>query len=303
MSRRTPTTSLSTRGVRVVAITGGARGIGLATARAFAREGLAVAIGDLDPELAGAAAAEVAAQTGATVQAYVLDVSDAASMREFVDAVERDLGPIDVFDNNAGIMPVGAFLDETEASTRKQLDVNVMGVLNGVRVILPRFIERERGHLVNVASMAGRTGLAGTATYCGTKHFVIGFSESIRAELAAGGHPVHVSCVMPAVVRTELTDGLGAPRGVAPVGPEQVAEAIVDAVRRPRFDVPVPRLAGTLVDIATLLPRRAKDGMAKITGADHLMLEVNGAQRSGYELRAVGDAKTAALPPAATGSE
>ena len=300
MSRlRKPTQTLAQRQMRVVAITGGARGIGLATARAFAREGAAVALGDLDRDLAEAAAAEIAGGTGATVRAYALDVTDPSSMLAFVDDAERDLGPISVFDNNAGIMPVGAFLDETPESTRRQIDVNVMGVVNGVRTILPRFVAREHGHLINVASMAGRTGLAGTATYCGTKHFVIGFSEAVRAELHAERSPVHVSCVMPAVVRTELTDGLGAPRGVAPVTPEQVAEAILDAVRRPRFDVPVPKVAGALVDLATLLPRRAKDGMARITGADHLMLDADPTQRRGYELRA----GAGALPPAATKTE
>lgn len=298
MSRRAA--SLAQRHVKVVAITGGARGIGLATARAFAREGATVAIGDLDPATTQAAAEAIAAQTGTTARGYALDVADPASMEAFVGAVEADLGAIDVFDNNAGIMPVGAFLDEAAATTQKQIDVNIHGVLNGVRTILPRFIERRRGHLVNVASMAGRTGLAGTATYCGTKHFVIGFSESIRAELKAAGHPIHVSCVMPSVVRTELADGLRSPRGVSAVGPDDVAEAIVDAVRRPRFDVPVPRVAGTILDVATLLPRGAKDGIARLTGADHLMLEADLDQRRRYELRASQtDAKQ--LPPTAAG--
>lgn len=296
MSRRAA--SLAQRHVRVIAITGGARGIGLATARAFAREGAAVAIGDLDAATTADAAERVAAETGAAVRGYTLDVSDATSMEAFVRAAESDLGPIDVFDNNAGIMPVGAFLDEAPSMTQKQIDVNIHGVLNGARTILPRFIDRRRGHLVNVASMAGRTGLAGTVTYCGTKHFVIGFSESIRAELNAGGHPVHVSCVMPSVVRTELADGLRAPRGVSAVAPDDVAAAIVDAVRRPRFDVPVPRIAGTIVDLATLLPRGAKDGIARLTGADHLMLEADTDQRQRYELRAAQtDAK--GLPPTA----
>lgn len=277
---------------RTAAITGGARGIGKETARAFLREGMRVAIGDLDLELAQATADELrAAVPGrggaeAQIRAYALDVVDRESVHGFVEAVERDLGPIDVFDSNAGIMPLGTFLEESDASTRRQIDINVMGVVNGAKEVLPRFVERGHGHLVNVASMAGKAGFAGAATYCGTKHFVVGLSESIRGELAHAGVPVDVTCVMPAIVQTELAAGTKDTRGVRKVAPGDVAAAIVEALRHPRFDVFVPRSAGVANTVIGVLPRRGREGVAKALGADRALMDADRSLRAGYELRA-----------------
>ncbi|WP_320673282.1 SDR family oxidoreductase [Patulibacter defluvii] len=270
---------------QVAAITGGARGIGKETARALVREGVKVAIGDLDVELARRTAEELGAG-GTAVRAYPLDVTDRDSVRAFIDAAEADLGPIDIFDNNAGIMPVGTFLDEDDDSTRRQIDINVYGVINGVKEILPRFVERRRGHLINVASMAGKGGFPGVATYCGTKHFVVGFSEAIRGELQYLESPVDVSCVMPAIVQTELATGLKATRGVKPTTPEDVAEAIVDALKHPRFDVIVPRSAAVANAVLQVMPRRGREGVAKLLKADRALIEADHGARQGYELRA-----------------
>ncbi|MCK9248540.1 MAG: SDR family oxidoreductase [Solirubrobacteraceae bacterium] len=287
---------------KVAAITGGARGIGKETARAMVAEGMKVAIGDLDLELAERTAAELAAG-GTTVRAYPLDVTDRASVDAFVDAVERDLGPIDVFDNNAGIMPIGTFLEETDESTRRQIDINVHGVVNGAKAILPRFVERGRGHLVNVASMAGKAGFPGVATYCGTKHFVVGLSESIRGELRYADVPVDVTCVMPAIVQTELAAGVKATRGVKPATAVDVADAIVEALRRPRFDVFVPKSAGVAGQVIGVLPRRGREGFSRLLKADTALIEADTSARSGYELRAAESdpALTAAGGPAALG--
>lgn len=277
---------------RTAAITGGARGIGKETARALLREGMKVAIGDLDLDLAKATADELrAAVPGrggaeAQIRAYPLDVVDRQSVRDFVDAVERDLGPIDVYDSNAGIMPLGTFLQESDASTQRQIDINVMGVINGAKEVLPRFVERRRGHLINVASMAGKAGFAGAATYCGTKHFVVGLSESIRGELAHEGIPVDVTCVMPAIVQTELAVGTKDTRGVKKVTPEDVAAAIVEALKIPRFDVFVPKSAGVANTVIGVLPRRGREGVAKALGADKALMEADQSARAGYELRA-----------------
>jgi Short-chain alcohol dehydrogenase of unknown specificity len=159
---------------RVAAITGGARGIGKATAQALLRQGMKVGIGDLDLAAAKATAAEL----GDGTEAFELDVTRRESVAAFLDGVEEKLGPIDVLVNNAGIMQLGSFLDEDDLTTQRQIDINVNGVLFGVKEVVPRFLSRGSGHLVNIASSAGKSGFPGGATYCGTKHFVVGFSEA-----------------------------------------------------------------------------------------------------------------------------
>jgi len=264
---------------RVVAITGGARGIGRATAEALAREGARVAIGDLDADLARRTAEEI----GPAVSAFALDVTDRASFEAFVEAVEAQLGPVDVLVNNAGIMPLGPFVEEDDLTARRLVDINVHGVLHGMKVVLPRFAARRSGHLVNIASAAGKGPYPGGATYCGTKHFVVGVTETVRGELRGSG--VDVSVVMPVVVDTELATGLGKARGIPLVQPQDVAEAIVETLRRPRFDVYVPRSMGPLTALAAVVPRPVREAALRAIGADRV-LWVDPAKRREYELRA-----------------
>ena len=265
---------------RVALVTGGARGIGRATVAAFVREGMRVAIGDLDVE----AARKTARELGAGTVALPLDVTDRESVEAFVAAAEDALGAVDVLVNNAGIMQLGAFVDEDDTTTQRMLDINVNGVLHGMKAVLPRFAARGRGHLVNVASSAGKAGYAGGATYCGTKHFVVGVSEAVRAELRGSG--VEVSCVMPVVVKTELAAGLPRTRGVKHITPEDVAGEIVSALRVPRFDVYVPRAVGTLTAAFGVLPRGGRELAARAMRADRVLSDVDHEARSAYELRA-----------------
>ena len=264
----------------VAAITGGARGIGRATAQAFVREHIKVAIGDLDL----AAAQQTARELGAGTIALELNVTDRASVAAFLDATEQQLGPVDVLVNNAGIMQLGRFVEEDDATTQRQIDINVNGVLYGMKEILPRFASRGRGHLVNIASSAGKNGFPGGATYCGTKHFVVGVSEAVRAELRDTG--VEVSCVMPGIVNTELATGLVPARGVKNVNPEDVAQAIVEALRSPRFDVYVPKSIGPINAALSLLPRSGREGFARLLRADKVLDAADAGARRDYELRA-----------------
>jgi NADP-dependent 3-hydroxy acid dehydrogenase YdfG len=265
---------------QVAAITGAARGIGRATAEAFLRQGMKVAIGDLDVELARKTAQEI----GAGTIALELNVTERASVAAFVDGVEAQLGPIDVLVNNAGIMQLGRFIAEDDATTQRMIDINVNGVLWGMKEILPRFLARGRGHLVNVASSAGKGGFPGGATYCGTKHFVVGVSEAVRAELR--DTPIEVSCVMPVVVQTELAAGLQQTRGVKHVTPQDVADEIVDALQRPRFDVWVPRSVGPVSQVMSALPRRGREALSRAMKADRVLDQFDEGARRAYELRA-----------------
>lgn len=265
---------------QVAAITGGARGIGKETARHLVRQGMKVAIGDLDAAATEAAAAEL----GPNVRGYALDVTDRASFEAFVDAAESDLGPLDVLVNNAGIMQLGPFLDEPDVVAVRQVDINVHGVLHGMKIALPRFVARDSGHLVNIASSAGKGGFAGGATYCGTKHFVVGVSEAVRGELR--GTPVEISCVMPGVVNTELAAGLKEARGVKNVNPEDVAAAIVECLQVPRFDVFVPKSIGPITQVMGVLPRSGRERITRALKADRVLSSADPAARAAYELRA-----------------
>src|SRR3954469_3954866 len=264
---------------RVVAITGGARGIGRATAEALLRAGARVAIGDIDAELARRTAAEINADS----RAYHLDVTSRPSFATFLDSVEHDLGPLDVLVNNAGIMPVGAFLEESDAAAVRQLDINVHGVLFGMKEALPRMLPRRTGHVVNLASVAGKGGFPHLATYCATKHAVIGATEALRMEHRNSG--VEFSCVMPALVDTELTSGVKAGRGLKKARAEDVADAIVDVLREPRFDVFVPREVVYISKFMALLPRRGAEAVARLLEADKLMVQADMGGRAAYEQR------------------
>ena len=186
---------------KVVVITGGARGIGAATATALVAKGARVAIGDLDEELTKRAAKEL----GGDTLGLRLDVTDHPGYSAFLDQVERELGPIDVLVNNAGIMPLALLDEESDQTTSRQIAINLTAVIHGTREGLVRMKPRRSGHIVNIASVAGKIGAAGGATYCATKHGVVGLCEAVYYELRGTG--VDISCVMPTIVSTELAAG------------------------------------------------------------------------------------------------
>ena len=267
-------------GGKVVAITGGARGIGKATAEALVRKGARVAIGDIDLGLAE----EAAASLGGGAISAALDVTDRESFESFLTQAERELGPIDVLINNAGIMPVTPFDEESEESMRRQVDINLHGVLIGTQLAIRRMKPRRTGHIVNVASSAGKVGVPGIATYVATKHAVVGLSEAVRHELRGSG--VELSVVMPVLVNTALTEGLSEKRGVKEVEPEEVAAEIVDALERRRFDVFVPKSLQATITMGALTPRRLREAIGRLMGIDEVMTDADPSSRRAYEERA-----------------
>ncbi|WP_102144389.1 SDR family NAD(P)-dependent oxidoreductase [Mycobacterium hubeiense] len=273
----------------VVAVTGAARGIGLATAQRFAKRGARVAIGDLD----GAAATDAAGAIGPQARGYQVNVTERDSFEEFVDAAERDLGAVDVLVNNAGIMPIGPFLDEREEVSATTFDVNVFAHMHAARILAPRMIRRGRGHIVNVTSAAGRLHSPGLATYTASKHAALAFSRSLREEIRP--HGVSVTAVLPSAVNTQLVDGipLGFIRfGVIP--PSMVARRIVATVRSR------PPLAGApigmtpLLAAANLVPERLWLLGRRIVNADRTMGPIDRDARAQYDARI--DANLRAAP-------
>jgi len=267
---------------KVVAITGGGRGIGAATAAALVREGAKVGIGDLDLEVAERTAKELGAE------AFPLDVTDRAGFTKFLEEVEGRLGPIDILVNNAGIMPLGRFEDESDRSTSHLLEINLHGVIHGTREAIKRMRPRKSGHIVNIASAAGKAGFPGAATYCATKHGVVGLSEAVRAELRGSG--VDITVVMPAVVRTELATGLKEARFFKPVEVTDVAEAIVKGLQKNKFEVYVPASLNAMNRFTRLLPRPAAEWIVRALKGDQILLDAEHAARKDYEARAAASA-------------
>jgi NAD(P)-dependent dehydrogenase (short-subunit alcohol dehydrogenase family) len=274
----------------VVAITGGARGIGRATAQALIAQGARVAIGDIDAPLAQRTAQEL----GAGTIGLALDVTDRASFDAFLTEVEHRLGPLDVLINNAGIMPIGPFVSETDVTAERIIDINVHGVINGSKLALERFLPRNHGHLVNVASVAGKMGFPGGATYSASKHAVVGLSEAIRGELR--GSQIDITIVMPVVVNTELGSGLQRTRGIRKVEPDEVAAGIVDALQTGRVDVWVPRSVAGLIRSVSLVPRSVADTVKRALKGDRVLVDPDHVERAGYEHRTATEASPEAAP-------
>ena len=245
MSRRYPSIPLPDA---VVIVTGGARGIGRATAQLLHDKGAVVIIGDIDIDVAQ----ETAREIGAGVSAAELDVTLRESWAALVDGVIKEHGRIDVLVNNAGVMPLGAFADEPETLTDLTLGVNVRGPIHGMRAVLPHMTAAGRGHIVNVASMAGKFPIPGMVVYNASKFGAVGLTAAARVEYRDSG--ISVSAVLPGAVRTELASGVKLGAGLPTVDPEDVAQAIVSTVSTRRAETPIPRVLALWSRFGALIP-------------------------------------------------
>lgn len=270
------TTSRSLQNRHVV-ITGAANGIGRETAKVLMEAGARVAIGDYDGEAARRAALEI----GGTTTGYDLDVTDRDSFAAFLTSVESDGGPIDILINSAGVMWVGSFDDEPESAARRQLDVNLLGVIHSVQLAAPRMRSRGSGHIITIASAASILPTPGEATYAASKHGVLGYLKAVRAELR--GTRVKLTVIMPTVVDTALAAGTSS-GAAAMLQPVDIANAVARTIARPRFEVTVPGYVGIAYRVINLLPERLRDALLARLVPDQVA-SVDREARSGYEER------------------
>jgi NAD(P)-dependent dehydrogenase (short-subunit alcohol dehydrogenase family) len=270
-----------------VAITGGAQGIGRAIAAELARQGAAVLIGDLDADRAAGTAAEL----GGRVQSVGLDVTDPASFAAFLDRAEQLPGGLDVLVNNAGIMPIGPFLDEADGLTAKAIDIDLRAVVMGTKDAGLRFRERGVGQVVNIASVMGTLAAPNAATYCAAKYGVVGLGHALRQEWRGSG--VTITSICPGFVRTGLIAGMSAPRGTewfAVADPEDVARVVVKAIRRNRSrTIFTPGAVGAISKGSGVLPDGLRDWFFRLSGGDKVTKELDGAARAGYQNSMEGD--------------
>jgi 2-hydroxycyclohexanecarboxyl-CoA dehydrogenase len=234
---------------KTVFLTGGARGIGAACAEALALEGAAVAVCDIDSIAAGAVVDRLVAKFDARSLAVELDVTERDAVGRAVEQVERELGPIDVLINNAGIDIIGPFVESTAEGWDRIIGVNLRGTIYTCHAVLPRMIERESGVIVNTGSDAGRVGSSGEAVYSATKGGVIAFSKTLAREVARYG--IRVNCVSPGPTDTDLL------AQVADTSP-----GLREALER---SIPMRRV-GQPSDIAPVVVFLASDDSGFVTG-------------------------------------
>ena len=251
---------------RVAVVTGAARGIGREIARDLLARGYRVVIGDLDLAATEATATEL----GEGASAVRLDVTDHDMLAAVVDRVETTVGPIDVWVNNAGIMPTGRFRDQDGALVSRIIDVDLVGLVDATGLVLPAMLARGRGTIVNISSATGVKPLAGLAVYSGTKAAVVGFSDALRRELRGTG--VRVRVVLPNLVATAMGAGITPPRGFGAVTPQSVSRATMRAVDGRRFAWFVPGYLGALLRVARLLPTGLQDRLDDALGTDRIGL-------------------------------
>lgn len=269
---------------KTVAITGAARGIGYATARALLHRGARVVIGDRD--VAALESAVAALNRLGFVSGHPLDVTDRQSFGDFLSKARTDGGGrIDVLINNAGVMPIGPFLSQSEAAIRSAVEVNFYGVLNGCQLVLPDMVARRSGHIVNIASLAGMVAVPGQVVYAGTKFAVVGLSTALADEFAPQG--VDVSVLMPTFTNTDLISGTKTSAAQKPVQPEDVAAAVVRLLDTPgTTHSSVPRPLRFVSAMGMMLAPRGRRWLNRRLGNDRVFLDFDPQARRAYEQRA-----------------
>ena len=245
--------SVTLRG-RVIVVTGAANGIGRATARALAARGAALVLDDID--LAGLESLRAAIGDGA--RAFGADVRRPDQLEELMRGAVAVWGRVDAVVNCAGVVVPGAIDTSPPDAVARQLETNLTGTINVVRAFLPLFRRQGSGHLVLVASLAGMVPLPGESVYAATKFGVRGFALSLALELRRTG--IRVTNVCPDSTRTAMLDieageeGSSLSFASAPMAPEQVAAAVLDALERPRLEVTVPASRGRLIRLLGAIP-------------------------------------------------
>ncbi|MGB5348468.1 MAG: SDR family NAD(P)-dependent oxidoreductase [Polyangiales bacterium] len=243
-----------------ILVTGAAHGIGAAIARLCVKAGHRIIAVDID----GQALSQLR-EGLPCIETAVLDVRDLAAWKKVVDDAEKQGGPIDVLINNAGVCLPGPCEQVSAEDDRMTVEVNLIGVMNGVRVLLPRFLGRQRGHVINVASMAAFAPAPELATYCATKHAVRAYTHSCALDHRHA--PIDWTLVCPNAVETPMLESMRKRRaGVVvftekPMPPEKVAGAIVNAIREPRREILVPNARGKLIRLIGLFPDVLSRGM------------------------------------------
>jgi all-trans-retinol dehydrogenase (NAD+) len=237
----------------------------------MARRNATVAVWDLDRPLLDIVVKDITAEGGRAV-AHTCDVADREAVREAAGLVRRDVGPVDVLVNNAGIVSGRSFLDLTPEDVERTFRVNTLAHFWTAQEFLPSMVERDSGHLVEISSAAGLLGTPRMTDYAASKHAVVGFTESLRLELARVAPGVRTTLVCPSYIDTGMFEGaeVRARRLVPLLRQEDVAAAVVRAVEQDRERLYMPPLVYSVAPLR-ILPTRVFDRALDLLGISSSM--------------------------------
>lgn len=257
---------------KMVLLTGAGRGIGQAAAVELARAGAHILGVDLRADSMQATAAKITA-LGVRFVAFACDVSDRIAISALIETLAAKFGGIDVLINNAGVLPCGSFGERDFSDWEKTIAINLLGLMALTHAALPLMLKRHEGHIVNLASVAGKFGSEGLAAYAASKHGVVGFSSALRAELA--DHNIGVSWICPSFVNTGMIAGVTRTAWTPLVTPETVARAIRRAIETNASEVFLPRVMHLTAGIMPNLLPNAWRRMLRWTKASQGWLHAN----------------------------
>jgi all-trans-retinol dehydrogenase (NAD+) len=257
---------------RTVLVTGGASGLGRRMALRFARLGGRVVLWDVDRAGAQRVAEDIEARTGSSALADQVDISDRHAVADAARRVAAAAGRVDVLLHSAGITHGGLLHEVPDEAIEATFAVNALGLFWVTRAFLPAMIERNDGHVVTIASAAGRVGVARLSAYAASKHAAVGFDESLRAELRQIAPRVRTTVINPYFVNTGLFEGVRSkrPRLLPLLDQDEVAERIVRAVQRDEIVVSMPLMV-RIAPLLRLLPVRVVDRIADLLGVNEAM--------------------------------
>ena len=263
-----------------VLITGGAQGIGYEMAIKFAGRGAEIVLADINADKLTEAKATLEAR-GAPASGFQVDVTNPASIAALRAQIAAEVGPIDILVNNAGVVFGGPFTQTPLDQHFKTYEVNVLGLVAMTHAFLDDLVARPEAHLVHIASASGLIGLPFGSTYASSKWAVIGFAESIRAELNLRGHKhVHHTIICPSYIGTGMFDGAEAPKATNILEPDYLAEKVVQAVEHNTLHVLEPFMVKLTPIIKALLPTGLYDKISHLFGADTSMAHWTGREET-----------------------
>jgi len=251
---------------KTVLVTGAGSGIGRLMAVDVARRGATVVAWDIHPEPLEGLVREIS-DLGGRAYAFTCDVGDRAAVQETAERVRREVGPVDVLVNNAGVVSGRPLLELTEDDIERTFRVNVLAHFWTIRAFLPAMVEQGSGHIVTIASAAGLLGTPRMTDYAASKHASVGLGESLRLELSRIAPGVRTTLVCPSYIDTGMFEGadIRAHRLVPMLRAEDVAAAVVRAVEQDREQLLMPRIVNAVSPLR-VLPTRAYDAALRILG-------------------------------------